>query len=234
MAHSRSPIDREIATLRALLLDMAARVDEQLTDATNALLAGDVAQAEKVAARDDAIDALELRIDRQCERVLALHAPVAADLRMFIVAVKINTDLERIGDHCRNLARYTAPVAAAPGIVSNTNLRAMADMARLMLRETESAFLTRDRLRARKVIARDLQVNRMHARTFRYLVDECVRTTTNPDAVAHLLHASKALERISDHIKNVAQSIVFLIEGTDLRHGGAAQSLSKGPTAASV
>jgi phosphate transport system protein len=218
---SHPPIDQELASLRGLIVEMANRVDEQFADAMNALLQGDEALAETVVERDDEVDELEMRIDQQCERILALHAPVAADLRMLIMAVKINTDFERIGDHCRNLSRNTPHLANAPDLLAETNIPQMADMARCMLREVEMAFLEHDRLKARKVIARDLQVNRLHAETFEMLVERGREAEDErAEVIAHLLTASKALERISDHAKNIAQSIVFMIEGTDIRHRG--------------
>ena len=217
---NRSSLDQELASLRGLIADMANRVDEQFADAMNALLQGDVDLAEQVVAADDAIDALELRIDQQCERILALHAPVAVDLRMLIMAVKINTDFERIGDHCRNLSRNARHLADAPGLLNQTRLPKMADMSRTMLREAEMAFLENDRLKARKVIARDLQVNRLHEETFEMLVGMCEGGHEQAEVIAHLLTVSKSLERISDHAKNVAQSVVFMVEGRDLRHRG--------------
>jgi len=216
---NRVPLDQELASLRGLIADMAYRVDEQFADAIDALLQGDVGLAETVAKRDDRIDALELRIDGLCERILALHAPVAGDLRMLLMAVKINTDFERIGDHCRNLSHNARHLSEAHDLVADTHLEKMADMSRTMLREAEIAFLENDRVKARKVIARDLQVNRLHDETVDLLV---ARTTENPrhaEETAHVLTASKGLERISDHAKNIAQSIVFMIEGRDIRHG---------------
>jgi phosphate transport system protein len=217
---NRSSLDQELALLRGLIAEMANHVDAQFADAMNALLQGDAALAEQVKAGDDAIDALELRIDEQCERILALHAPVAVDLRMLIMAVKMNTDLERIGDHCRNLARNAHHFADAPGLLNRTHLPKMADMARTMLREAEDAFLEDDRLKARKVIARDLQVNRLHDETFGTLVRFYEDDPDHAEAISHLLTVNKALERISDHAKNVAQGIVFMVEGRDIRHGG--------------
>ena len=217
---NRSSLDQELVSLRGLIADMANRVDEQFANAMNALLQGDTELAEQVVDGDDAIDALELRIDKQCERILALHSPVAVDLRMLIMAVKINTDFERIGDHCRNLSRNARHLANAPGLLADTRLPKMADMSRTMLREAEMAFLENDRLKARKVIARDLQMNRLHEETFAKLVKMCQDGHEQSEVIAHLLTVSKALERISDHAKNIAQSIVFMVEGRDLRHRG--------------
>jgi phosphate transport system protein len=217
---NRSQLDRELASLRSLIIEMASRVDEQFADAMNALLNVDTDLADEVIARDDAIDELEMQVDEQCERILALHAPVAVDLRMLIMAVKINTDFERIGDHCRNLSRNAEHLADCPDVIVETNIPQMADLSRQMLREVEIAFLDRDRLKARKVIAMDLQINRMHAENFSMLVEMAKNNNDRAEVVAHLLTASKGLERISDHTKNVAKSIVFMIEGNDIRHRG--------------
>jgi phosphate transport system protein len=217
---NRSSLDQELALLRGLIAEMANHVDEQFADAMNALLQADTDLAEQVVDGDDAIDALELRIDEQCERIMALHAPVAVDLRMLIMAVKINTDFERIGDHCRNLSRNARHLVDAPGLLAETRIPKMADMSRTMLREAEVAFLENDRLKARKVIARDLQVNRLHDETFATLVQMLEAGHEHAEALAHLLTVSKALERISDHTKNIAQGIIFMIEGRDIRHGG--------------
>jgi phosphate transport system protein len=217
---NRSTLDRELRALRGLIVDMAGRVDEQFANAMNALLQGDLDLAGEVIARDESVDQLEVQIDRQCERILALHAPVAADLRTLITAVKINTDLERIGDHCRNLCHNTEHLVDARDLLTATSIPQMSDTSRSMLRDAETAFLERDRLKARKVIARDLQINRLHADTVDLLVGLCEDGHEQAEAIAHLLTASKSLERISDHAKNIAQSVVFMIEGTDIRHGG--------------
>lgn len=222
---TESSLDPELSSLRELIAEMANLVDEQYADAINALLNEDEALARKVVDRDDRVDELEMKIDDHCERILALHSPVAADLRMIIVAVKVNTDFERIGDHCRNLARYTPTLIEASDLLRKTKMPEMADMSRHMLREVVNAFLERDRLKARKVIARDLQVNRLHAQN----VDTLVKMIEEGDisharAAANLLTASKALERISDHTKNIGESVVFMIEGTDIRHRGLQES----------
>lgn len=215
---TRSQLDNELDSLRRHLVEMATLVDEQLAHAMNALIQGDAEQGEAVAARDSEVDALELTIDKQCERILALHTPVAADLRMIIMAVKINTDFERIGDHCRNLARYAGPLADATDLIAATTIPRMADLARDMLREAEQSFLDNDRVKARQVIASDQRVNRLHAGNLSHLIGEMKATPERSQALSHLITTSKALERISDHAKNIAQGVVFLIEGNDIRH----------------
>jgi len=211
---------KEIRELRDLLLQMSDLVDEQFANAIDALLNRDAELAKQVAERDDEVDALELKIDEQCERILALYQPVAVDLRTIIVAVKINTDLERMGDHAKNLARNTKHVVCAPEALTCTRLREMADTSRSMLHKVQDAFLERDRVLARKVLALDRQVNRLHRENFYALVEHAQNHPEQAEPVAHLLTASKALERFSDHAKNIAEGVVFLIEGVDIRHGG--------------
>lgn len=210
-------LNDELQALRRLLLTMTDLVDAQLADALNALLEHDVTLAETVVRRDRDVDALELQVDRQCERILALHAPVAADLRTLITAVKVNTDLERIGDHCRNMARNTPHVPAPFDLFEHTAIPEMADISRAMLRRVQEAFLKHDRLLARKVIASDMQVNRLHTQNFEAMVAYARAHPDQAAAVAHLLSVSKALERVADHVKNIAGNVVFLIEGVDLR-----------------
>ncbi len=211
-------LTREIAELRSRLLDMATIVAEQFTDAVEALMDHDIERAEQVMARDREVDALELEVDRYCERILARHQPVATDLRTLLTVEKINTDLERIGDHCRNLARNTEYVTEAPGVLDSIQLREMASTARRMLDEAKQAFLDQDAELARRIPDLDDEVDRLHHENFRALVDYIRNNPEHAEVAAHLITASKALERISDHATNIAKGVVFLIEGVDIRH----------------
>src|SRR5690606_30621701 len=123
-------LDDELMRLRNLLIEMSNLVDEQLADAINAVTSCDLELAEMVRRRDDEVDAMELMIDHQCERILALFTPVAMDLRLLITAVKINSDLERIGDNAKNLAKNTRHIADFGHLVKRTPLLEMADVAR--------------------------------------------------------------------------------------------------------
>jgi phosphate transport system protein len=212
-------LDRELQAVRDLLLRMADLVEEQFSDAIDALFRRDVEAAKAVRRRDDEVDALEMQVDRTCERVLALHHPVADELRVLITAVKINTDLERIGDHCKNVAKNVQYVAEAPDALAATKLREMADAARSMFREVYDAFASRDGVAARGVLARDERVDRLHWENFNALVEYGRQHPDELEVVAHLLTASKDVERISDHASNIAENVIFLIEGVDVRHG---------------
>jgi phosphate transport system protein len=213
---------RELALLRRHLLDMSGHVIDQHTGAVAAILEQDLERANLVIARDDEIDALEMEVDRHCERVLALHQPVAADLRAVIMAEKINTDLERIGDHCKNVARITEHVVNAAHILSEARFREMANASRQMLLQARQAFLSRDAGLGRKILDYDETVDGLHWESFDILVEHIRSRSEDVEVAAHLLMASKALERISDHATNIAQAVVFLIEGEDIRHSAEA------------
>ena len=220
---------REIAELRSRLLDMATIVAEQFTDAVDALLAHDVEEAERVMQRDREVDALELEVDKYCERILARHQPVATDLRTLLTVEKINTDLERIGDHCRNLARNAEHVTEAPGVLDSVKLREMSHTARRMLDEAKQAFLNQDADLARSIPDLDDEVDRLHHENFRALVAYIQNNPAHAEVAAHLITASKAIERISDHSTNIAKGVVFLIEGVDLRHTSVQEEMTAGP-----
>jgi phosphate transport system protein len=213
-----SRLTRELAELRSRLLDMATIVAEQFTDAVDALLEHDVEEARRVVERDKEVDALELEVDGYCERILARHQPVATDLRTLLTVEKINTDLERIGDHCRNVARNTKYVTEAPGILDVLKLREMSTTARRMLDEAKQAFLDQDAELARSIPDLDDEVDRLHRENFEALVAYIQKHPEHAEVAAHLITASKAVERISDHSTNIAKGVVFLIEGEDIRH----------------
>ncbi len=211
-------LDDELTELRNLLIDMLNLVDEQLADAINAVSTCNLEQAERVRIRENEVDAYELRIDEQCERILALHNPVAVDLRLLIAAVKVNTDLERIGDHAKNLAKKAPFVAGCIDEFKLTPIREMADLSRTILHEAQDAFVKRDRVLARKVLAHDRQVDRLHDQVLAAIA-EILRA--QPEKAADLIHVimmSKDIERIADHAKNMAERVVFLVEGIDIRH----------------
>jgi phosphate transport system protein len=213
-------LTRELAELRSRLLEMATIVAEQFTDAVDALLDRDVERADRVVERDREVDVLELKVDESCERIMARHQPVATDLRTLLTVEKINTDLERIGDHCRNVARNTKHVTDAPGLLDRLQFHEMSQTARRMLDDAKQAFVDRDAELARRIPDLDDEVDRLHRENFRALVDYIEKHPSHAEAAAHLITASKAIERISDHSINIAQGVIFLIEGTDIRHDG--------------
>lgn len=206
----------DLHALERLLSSMINLVDEQLADATNALLYPNPTRSRTVAENDKQVDRMELELNRCCEDLLETHAPSNDALRLVLAALRINTDLERIGDQCRNLA-YTAPHLDASAPERLSSLVQMADLSRAMLHQAHQALQQHDRLLARKVIARDLQVNRICSSTIDDLAASDSLSPTDAETLVHLLTATKALERIADHIKNIASHVIFCIEGTNAR-----------------
>lgn len=223
----RRHLDEELSDLRTLLVQMSEVVDEQVASAIDAVANCDVELARKVRRRDDEVDAFELKIDHQCERILALFTPVAVDLRLIISAVKVNTDLERIGDHAKNLAKNTQHLRSAAHLIGKTQIREMADEARKVLHEAQDAFIKQDRVLARQVLGHDRKIDRMHAETMRTLATLIQENPENAGELVHLVNMSKSVERIADHAKNIAEIVVFLVEGVDIRHRDVQETLGK-------
>ena len=212
-------LDEELVTLRSMLIEMSDLVDEQVAGAIDAVSNCDLELAQKVRARDDAVDELELKVDHQCERILALFTPVAVDLRLIISAVKVNTDLERIGDHAKNLAKNTQHLERCSDLIGRTQIREMADEARSVLHEAQDAFLKQDRVLAREVLAHDRQVDRLHDQTLETIAKLFREHPERAQELVHLVNMSKSVERIADHATNIAELVIFLVEGVDIRHG---------------
>ena len=212
-------LDEELAVLRRLLIEMSELVDEQLAGAIDAVSNCDLELARQVRERDDEVDELELKVDHQCERILALFTPVAVDLRLIIAAVKVNTDLERIGDHAKNLAKNTQHLEKCSDLISKTKIRETADEARKVLHEAQDAFLKQDRVLAREVLVHDEQVDRLHDESLETIGELFREHPERAGELVHLVNMSKSVERIADHATNIAELVVFLVEGVDIRHG---------------
>lgn len=212
-------LDEELAVLRRLLIEMSELVDEQLAGAIDAVSNCDLELARRVRERDDEVDAFELKVDRQCERILALFTPVAVDLRLIIAAVKVNTDLERIGDHAKNLAKNTQHLEKCSDLIGKTRIRETADEARKVLHEAQDAFLKQDRVLAREVLVHDEQVDRLHDESLEAIGELFRAHPERASELVHLVNMSKSVERIADHATNIAELVVFLVEGVDIRHG---------------
>ena len=211
-------LDDELKILGDMIVEMSDLVDEQLAGAIDAVSRCDVAKAEEIRRRDDLVDEMEIKVDHQCERILALHQPVAVDLRMLITAVKINTDLERIGDHAKNLAKNAQYLAGFADLIRQARIEEAADMARRILHEAQDAFMKRDRVLARQVLAHDRPVDRMYKETLKTIATLFREHPDRADVLVHLVTMSKSVERIADHAKNIAERVVFLVEGVDIRH----------------
>lgn len=222
---SNRHLDDELVVLRQLLSKMSELVEAQVAAAMNAVSGNDQVLAREIWTRDDEVDRLELEVDEQCERILALFTPVAVDLRLIIAAVKVNTDLERIGDHAKNIAKHVCLADFPEEMPPVTNFQAIADEARWMLRSAHEAFFRKDHVLARKIVAHDRRVDRMYEEMLSALGPLSRTWPDQTDKVFHLVHMGKSIERIADHAKNIGKIVVFLVEGVDIRHRSAVRNV---------
>ena len=211
-------LEQEVKIVFDLLGEMFDRVDEQLADAVNAMFGNDTRLAHRVRETDRKVDALELKIDRGCIYILGTFHPEATILRKIIAAMRINADLERIGDLCKNVAKKVIYVEQSTLWRSQTHIIDMADAVRTIVREAREAFIRQDRLKARQVLAYDRQVDRAYREVIEAIIALCHTHPGEAEALVHLVTMSKALERIADHAKSIVRSVVFFIEGVDIRH----------------
>ncbi len=214
-----SHFDAELTALKEKLLLMASRSEATVTHSIRALVERDDDLARGVEADDDAIDRLEIEIDEDSIRMLA-KAPLASQLRLIICASKIARDLERIGDEATTIARRSIELNTEPQLKPYVDIPRMAQMAMEMLRDALGAFTSGDTERARQVIPRDRDVDALNKQLYRELASFMIEKPTTITRCLSLMAISKALERIADHAKNVAEEVVYLYEAKDIRHTG--------------
>ena len=212
--HIVKSFDDELNRLASMIAEMGGHAESQLADAISALSRRDETLASSVIIQDVRLDTLETEIDAQVIRMLALRQPQALDLRAVIVALKISAELERIGDYAKNVAKRTLTLiqAAAVGTASNTIVR-MGAIAGGMISNVIDAYLNADIVKAEEVRARDHDVDQMHTSLFRELLTYMMEDPRNITACTHLLFIAKNIERIGDHVTNIAENVHFLVAG---------------------
>lgn len=209
--------DQEIAELKDKLLTMASLSEQAITQAVKALVDRDDDLARQVKADDDAIDRLEIDVDETAIGMLA-KAPLARDLRFIIVAMKIAHDLERVGDEAVAVAKRAIKLNQEPQLKPYVDIPRMASMALEMIRDGLDAFVSRDTAKARAVLPRDEQVDDLHKQLQRELVSYMLEAPPNISRCLHLMQVAKRIERIADHATNIAEEVIYLHEGRDIRH----------------
>jgi len=219
---------QELAELKSRLLEMSGQAEELVRLSVEALLEGDLARAQEVVDRDSVIDELELEIDRQAHELLALQQPMAGDLRFITMTMKISNDLERVGDHAVNIARAVQRLAQMPPFGQMAEVAEMARLAREMLSDVLDAFVRSDAQEARAIRLRDDRVDHLYNSMFRILLTHMMEDPRRIGPAMSVLLVSKNLERIADLATNVAEDIVFLVEGVVIKHGS-----GRGPDARS-
>ncbi len=211
-------LQREIQQLKKRLLSLCALVDEQLQMAVRAVLQGDQQLARAVRQRDAEVDRREVEVEEECLKILALHQPVAVDLRLIVAALKINNDLERIGDLAVNVARKARLVVSVSLTEPPFDLETMSRLAQQMLRDSLDAMVSLDAPLAESVCARDQQVNEMK-RAIRRQVEAMIRETPQQTPGFLRLHGvSRNLERVADLATNIAEDVIYMVQGKIVRH----------------
>ncbi len=216
--HIYKKYDAELATLKSKLLLMGRTVHEQLLCTLRALAARDAQTAEQVAQGDWRINRMEMDVDEQCVRMIALRQPAASDLRFLIAALKLDTDLERIGDLTVNIAERVAWLAQSSLSSPSLDLTPMSEAVQTLLRDALVALNESDAQAARQLLERDVTVDQIFASSFDVLVSAIQAEPAHIERAMRLLFIAKHLERIADHVTNIAEMVVYMVDGKDVRH----------------
>ncbi|HYB95327.1 MAG TPA: phosphate signaling complex protein PhoU [Vicinamibacterales bacterium] len=208
----------DLETLKERLLAMGGLAEERVRESIRGLMERDNAAIDAVLASDEPINELHMEVDDRCFKLLALHQPMAADLRVIVAAVKINTDLERVGDLAVNIAeaakRYLQHAPVKPLI----DIPRMGDLAQKMLRDSLDAFVRRDMVLAEAVLAADDTLDALKTQIFRELLTYMLQSPDTIEPALDLILISRHLERIGDHATNVAEDVIFILSARDVRH----------------
>jgi phosphate transport system protein len=209
----------DLAQLKSKLLEMSTLAEELVRLSVEALRERDGDKADAVVEADNKLDALEIEVDDQCIHLLALQQPFARDLRLITMAMKIANDLERVGDHAVNIAEAVKHMIEQPPFAQFPEIEEMARLSSEMLSDALDDFVRGDAQGAREVCKRDDQVDALHDSMFRILLTHMMEDPRRIGAAMSMFLASGNLERIADLATNVAEDVVFLVEGRTIKHG---------------
>jgi phosphate transport system protein len=228
--HTSRHYERELQELKEAILLLGGMVEEMIASAMKALLSRDSILAKKVIDSDPKVDASELEVDHLCLNLLALRQPAAADLRFIATALKIVTDLERIGDLAVNIGERAMELNEEPPLKPYIDIPRMATAVADMLHRSLDAFVARDPDEARRVLEADDAVDDLNVQLFRELLTYMIEEPKNVSRALRITFIAKYLERIGDHATNIAQMVIFMCEGRDVRHPGVRAASGKGTT----
>jgi phosphate transport system protein len=212
-----------IAALKKRVLTMSAAVEENVNQAVKAVQNGDTTLAARIIAGDREIDAVEVEIEEDCLEILALHQPVAVDLRFLIVILKMNNDLERIADLAVNIAERARYFSDTEPIAAQDFLLSMANKARLMLRQSLDAVVNLDTAVARQVLAADDEVDTCYQDITRQMKRQLEKMPVNVEQQLQVIMVAKHIERIADLATNIAEDAIYMVDGEIVRHGRGAE-----------
>jgi phosphate transport system protein len=208
----------ELEKLKESLLAMATLVEETLRDAIKALVERDSELIKKTMAQEDKINRMENAIDEMCLKLLALRQPMAVDLRFITSAMKIITDLERMGDQAINICERAASLNQEPQIKPYIDIPRMAEIVQSMVKDVLDAFVNRNSALARSVCARDDIVDGLNDQVHRELLTYMIADPRTITRAVHLMIVSRCLERIADHATNVAEDVIFMVDARVIKH----------------
>jgi phosphate transport system protein len=208
----------ELEALKQTLLAMGGLVEDQIRHVMQALVDRDDALATEVIERDRQVNAYDVEVDAQCVELLALHQPAAGDLRFITTAMKIVTDLERIGDQAVNIGQRVIELNREPQLKPYIDLPRMAERAQAMVKESLDAFVARDTELARRVRAEDDEVDALKEQIFRELLTFMMEDPRSIPRAIRLILISRCMERVADHATNIAEMVIYLVEGKMVRH----------------
>jgi phosphate transport system protein len=208
----------ELEQLKGRLLEMGGLAEERVRLSMRAVVERDAKLVEDVISGDAAINALHIEIDDRCFKLLALHQPMAVDLRAIVAAVKINTDLERVGDLAVNIAEAVRRYLRHPPVKQLIDIPRMAEIAEGMLRDSLDAFVRRDTTLAQAVLEADDSLDALKTQVFRELLTYMMQDPHTIEPSLDLILISRHLERIGDHATNVAEDVIFMVSARDVRH----------------
>jgi phosphate transport system protein len=214
----RHHFEEELQSLKNRLLTMGALVEERVHQAVRALIDRQLEEAEQVIRSDQDVNTLQIEIDDRCLKLLALQQPIATDLRLITAAMKINADLERIGDQAVNIAENVIKLLPQAPLKPLIDIPRMAELAEKMTRDALDAFVRKDAELARNVLQRDDEVDNLKDQVFRELLTYMMADPGTIQRALALILISRNLERIADHATNIAEDVIFLVEAKDVRH----------------
>ena len=219
-AHTDKTYDHELQELRSKLLALGGKVESEVAECVRALLERDSAKAEAVLDSDREVNRLEIEIDEACRRLLALRQPAASDLRFITTALKIVVDLERVGDLAVNVAERVLDLNQSPPLRPVFDLARLAELGQQQLRKALDAFVDQDPVKAEEVLAGDALVDALYYKVFNEYIGYMMEDSKNIRRATAYLFIAKHLERLGDHATNVAEMVIFMVRGEDVRHPG--------------
>jgi phosphate transport system protein len=219
----------ELEAMQARLLEMGGLAEERVRAAVQGLVLRDQSLIETVAGGDEPLNQLHIELDNRCFRLLALHQPMATDLRAIVAALKINTDLERVGDLAVNIAQASQRYLGHPPVKKLIDIPRMGDIAQAMLRDALDAYVKHDTALAQQVLDRDDHLDGLKSQVFRELLTHMLQNQATVEPALNLILVSRHLERIGDHATNIAEDVIFMVSARDVRHPSVTQAQESRP-----